>query len=353
MAIYEWKSDGIEALKETSFGAQGLKERQDLQRLLQDQIAVVDSNVMVLAEEFGRWDDSKRRIDLLCLDRDARLVVVELKRTEDGGHMELQALRYAAMVARMTFEQAVEAHRVWLEGKDSALDAEQAILRFLDWEEPDEERFGQDVRIVLVSGDFSKEVTTSVLWLNERGLDVRCVRMKPYVNDGKVLVDVQQVLPLPEAGDYLIQVQEKARKERQARESSRDYSRFDVTVDGQVNERMPKRGAMRLVIGSLCAKGVSPDEIAEALPWKGTRLWRCAPGELDAEEFSTQLAEAAAVGGPGWDAVRWFCDDEGLIRCQGKTWALTNQWGGKTQRALTDLFARWPNHGISVTSSAT
>ena len=48
---------------------------------------------MVLAEEFGDWQDSRRRIDLLCLDRDAGLVVVELKRTEDGGHMELQAIR--------------------------------------------------------------------------------------------------------------------------------------------------------------------------------------------------------------------------------------------------------------------
>ena len=41
--------------------------------------------------------------------RDCRLVVVELKRTSDGGHMELQALRYAAMVSTMTFDQVVRA----------------------------------------------------------------------------------------------------------------------------------------------------------------------------------------------------------------------------------------------------
>ena len=54
---------------------------------------------MVLAEEFGDWEDSRRRIDLLCLDPNAQLIVVELKRTVDGGHMELQALRYSAMVS--------------------------------------------------------------------------------------------------------------------------------------------------------------------------------------------------------------------------------------------------------------
>lgn len=36
---------------------------------------------MVIAEEFGEWEDSKRRIDLLGLDREANLVVIELKRT--------------------------------------------------------------------------------------------------------------------------------------------------------------------------------------------------------------------------------------------------------------------------------
>jgi hypothetical protein len=58
----------------------------------------------VIAEEFSEWEDSRRRIDLLGGDRDGNLVVIELKRTEDGGHMELQAIRYAAMVSALTME---------------------------------------------------------------------------------------------------------------------------------------------------------------------------------------------------------------------------------------------------------
>ncbi len=62
---------------------------------------------MWFAEEFGEFEDTHHRVDLLCVDKSGRLVVVELKRTDDGGHMELQALRYAAMVSVMTFDELV------------------------------------------------------------------------------------------------------------------------------------------------------------------------------------------------------------------------------------------------------
>ena len=42
------------------------------------------------ADEFKEWEDSKRRIDILALDKETNLVVIELKLTEDDGHMELQ-----------------------------------------------------------------------------------------------------------------------------------------------------------------------------------------------------------------------------------------------------------------------
>jgi RecB family endonuclease NucS len=107
MSLYEITSDNLTKVTPTTFDRAGLRERTDLQRLLRKQIDVILPDTLVIAEEFGEWEESKRRIDLLGLDREANLVVIELKRTEDGGHMELQAIRYAAMVSKMTFERAV------------------------------------------------------------------------------------------------------------------------------------------------------------------------------------------------------------------------------------------------------
>lgn len=217
MAIYEITQSAIRALDETSFAKAGLHERGDIQRLLRKQIEVIAEKTYILAEEFADWDDSRRRIDLLGLDKDANLVVIELKRTEDGGHMELQAIRYAAMVAAMTFEKAVEVHAEYLQRIGSTQNAQDAILEFLDWDEPNEDEFAQDVRIILVSADFGRELTTAVLWLNERGLDIRCVRIKPYGDDGRTLIDVQQVVPLPDAEEYQIRINTKTDRERAAR----------------------------------------------------------------------------------------------------------------------------------------
>ncbi|MGI8655971.1 MAG: DUF4268 domain-containing protein [Pyrinomonadaceae bacterium] len=227
MALYEVTSENLTKIAQTTFDQAGLRERTDLQRLLRKQINVILPKTLVIAEEFGEWEESKRRIDLLALDKDANLVVIELKRTEDGGHMELQAIRYAAMVSTMIFDQAVEIYARYLEGDGNDADARIAILEFLGWEEPKEDLFAQKVIIVLASANFSKELTTAVLWLNDHELDIRCIRLTPYQDNGRVLIDVQHIIPLPEAAEYQIQIREKEQKERKERaERNPHYYKF-------------------------------------------------------------------------------------------------------------------------------
>lgn len=225
MAIYQITKDKLTPLTETKFGAEGFYERKDLQRLLRQRIDVLGGDLLVIAEEFGEWEDSNRRIDLLCLDKEADLVVVELKRTDDGGHMELQAIRYAAMISPMTFSDMVEtfARSKNLANPDTDA-AKKEVLEFLGWAEPDEDQFGGDTRIILAAADFSKELTTSVMWLNERGLKIRCVRLKPYkMATGELLLNVQQVVPLPEIEEYQTQINLKKKQEREHR-----AERYDI-----------------------------------------------------------------------------------------------------------------------------
>jgi len=226
MPLYRYSDRRFQKVEETSFGTQGILERFDLQVALRDQIDVICPDCLVVSEEFSEWDDSRRRIDLLAVDKSANLVVVELKRNETGEHMDLQAIRYASMVSTLTFKRAVEIYRDYLAKLGVLGDAEQKLLGFLGWDEALEDDFALEVRITLVSSDFSKELTTAVMWLNERDLDIRCVRLVPYKYNQDVLVDVQQVIPLPEAESYQVRIRQQSDERREARLLGRDRTRY-------------------------------------------------------------------------------------------------------------------------------
>src|SRR5437870_3288658 len=101
------------------------------------------------------------------------------------------------MISAMTFERTEHIHAEFLARMgEPAETAKERIRSFLNWEEPDDENFAPDVRIILVSEDFGKELTTAVLWLRDRDIDIRCVRLRPYQDGNACLIDVQQIIPL-------------------------------------------------------------------------------------------------------------------------------------------------------------
>ncbi len=339
MAIWEINGDALEQVHETTFGAEGVLERADLQRLLRTHVDAIAPDVLVIAEEYADWVDSRRRIDLLAIDRDARFVVIELKRTDDGGHMDLQSLRYAAMVSKLTFRKVVEVFAEHLES--TAQDAEERLIEFLGWDAPRNEEFGTDVRIVLASADFSKEITTTVLWLNERDIDIRCVRLKPYRVADRLVLDIQQIIPLPEASEYTVQVREKAEEVREAREEERDARKYDLAIAGRVVPALTKRGLIYEIVKSAIASGIECETIAGVFPATRERLISV-PGELPTAEFASALKRMQTPRGRRYDARRYFCGDDELFRVRGRTYAFSNQWGGAhwaaAIRSLADAF---------------
>ena len=229
MAIYKIQGNNQKLVKldKTSLGEEEVWERK-LQRMLRDRPEVLEDGLLIISEEFNNWQDSNRRIDLLALDAQGRLVVIELKRGETGAHMELQAIRYAAMVANMTFEQTVDAFQDYLQkranenGNDGDVDdAESKILEHLNIPEPDNQAIRTALpRIILVAEDFGKELTTCVMWLNDSWLrsanhEIMCVRLQPHRNGDELLIESSVVIPLPDASDYQTQLTQRDQEIRQ------------------------------------------------------------------------------------------------------------------------------------------
>jgi len=320
MPLYEISGGQFLKISPTTFQKEGVQERRDLQEMLKKNIGVVVPNAMVLAEEFGEWEESKRRIDLLCLDQMARLVVIELKRSEDGGHMDLQAIRYAAMVSKMTFTEAVSAHATYMGVSED--EAKNAILDFLSMDAPPEDGFAEEIKIVLVSAEFSNEIITTAMWLNEYSLDISCVKLRPHKHEGKLLVDVQTVVPLPESKDYQIKIRRKEQEQRSIRIQNRDMTRYDLTTGTAKFSGLPKRRLVYFVTKEAFNKGFKPLEL---IPEK--RRWAIVEGNHDSESFLREAQRARSSEGSDSEIGRFYTDDDQLFVSDGRTYALTKMWG--------------------------
>lgn len=260
----------------------------------------------------------------------------------------------------MTFDQVVNAYSRYLAkgGKDASI-AREEILKWLDWDQPYEDRFGQDVRIVLVSHEFSREITTAVIWLNQNGLDIRCVALNPYAHDGHVLLDVQHKIPLPEAKEYQIQVREKEERQRAARqqESTRDLTKYTVALPNiEPLPNLPKNRAMLAVVKGLVAAGTPLPEIQRVLvendSLRKNSLLRSAPGTLDSQAFIAAVDAARRAEGATFNPQRYFCTDEAMIHTDGQTYALSNQWGSDFVGAIDALRSAFPGAGITCTPTS-
>lgn len=313
MALYSFSNNHFKEVGETRFGSEGILERQHLQSALKKQIDIVAPDCLVISEEFSEWSGSQRRIDLLAVDKEANLVVIELKRTETGEYMELQALRYAAMVSTLTFNRASEIFQRYLDDTGSGLNAESKLLEFLGWDEPQSEDFARDVKIVLVSANFSKELTTSVMWLNERDLNIRCVRLIPYKYLDQILVDVQQIIPLPEAESYQIKIKQQTQERREAAESSKDYTRYKFN-GGVYNKR-------KLVLALI------KDWISNNSPKSFTELVTAFPQESRRGGLFVTSAEAKEIYKRQGIPRHFLAEDELIHFPDNTEYAISNQWG--------------------------
>jgi hypothetical protein len=122
----------------------------------------------------------------------------------------------------------------------------------------------------------------------------------------------------------------------------RDYTKYDVEINGTRHEALPKRRAVLTVVKHLCAQGVTPEEIAELIPWRSD-LFCSAEGTVTGDQFVTQQKAKVDSGGKR----RYFCADGELIHFDGRTYAVTNGWGKRGSQAIQNLLAKFSDKGVT------
>ena len=213
-------------MDEPTLASAGLKERSDLQRWVTERPELIAPGLRLITTEFDRWEvrDHKLadRLDALFLDTSGAPVVVELKRDKAADTVELQALKYAAYCSQLTLDELAEEFATTHGGNKD--EARQLTARSCSR--------ARGRRLTLGphppgGGQLSGPAVTSVvLWLREYGVDIRCVEVSARaVPDARqAVLTARQILPLPEAEDYLVRRRRKEQEEDLAREQPAEGS---------------------------------------------------------------------------------------------------------------------------------
>jgi predicted transport protein len=167
------------------------------------------------------------RLDVLGLDRDGRLVVIELKRDAAPDTVDMQALKYAALVSRFTRDDLAKVHAQYLtKRRGEPVSKETAAAELDEWATITEESLRLP-RLILMATDFPITATATVVFLHQQlGLDVQLRKFQAYRTARETLVTVSQLYPPPDVEEFVLspevseQRQERTERQRRQREAN-------------------------------------------------------------------------------------------------------------------------------------
>lgn len=218
----------IARLARRRFADLNLHERRHLQEWLANQPDALGEDLLIIQKEFDGFADTRERLDLLALDKDGSLVVIENKLDDSGRDVTWQAVKYTAYVSSLTKTQIVDIYQQYLDRHEGGGNAVARICEFLEVEDLGEVVLnpGNDQRMIFIAANFRREVTATVLWLLSRGIRAQCFRIVPYSFGEELLIDVQQIIPTPEAADYMIGMTTKETDEKVTQDTQKKRDRL-------------------------------------------------------------------------------------------------------------------------------
>ena len=220
------QTNRISPVKTRSFSELGFTERKHLQEWLAHQPDALGEELLIIQKEFDGFDDTRERLDLLALDRDGNLVIIENKLDDSGRDVVWQVLKYASYCASLTKGQIVEIYQQYLNRYEPVIgevdllntpaSAVERLCEFLDAPDLDEAKMnlGNSQRLMLVAANFRREVSSTALWLLGQGISIQCFKVTSYALGEQLLINIDQIIPTPEAKELMIGINAKEAEEK-------------------------------------------------------------------------------------------------------------------------------------------
>lgn len=206
-------------IRRRSFSELGFREREHLQEWIAKRPEILGEELLIIQKEFDGWAETRERLDLLALDKNGNVVVIENKLDDSGKDVVWQALKYAAYCSTLKKSDVADIFEKFRAGAETDQTAKEIIAEFLDAASFEEASVneGSGQRIILTGAKFRPEVTATCLWLINYQIDIQCIRILPFGDGEKLFLNVEHVIPPPEAEDFMVKVGSKEIAEKSTR----------------------------------------------------------------------------------------------------------------------------------------
>ena len=245
--MFKVKENRLVQLEERRFNDLKLQERPHLQEWLVQTPEALGEDLLIIQKEFDGFADTRERLDLLAIDKERRLVVIENKLDDSGRDVVWQALKYVAYCSSLKKTEIIQIYQKYLDRWRDGESAVRNLCDFLEVEDLDDTvlNAGNEQRLILVAANFRKEVTAAVLWLIGHGVQAQCFRVVPFSFGEELLIDLQQIIPTPEAADYMIGMAAKESEEKSAQGTQKRRHEIRRAFWTRALEELERRGVTR------------------------------------------------------------------------------------------------------------
>lgn len=207
-----------------------MKERFDIQEWIEKTPEILGEPLLIIAKEYEL--PTRTRLDLLAIDKEANLVIIELKRDDSGSSVDWQSIKYASYCSNFTYDEIINIYAEYLGTNED--EAELTIEKFIT-EEP--KKINDRQRIILASKEFHSDVVSAVMWLRDFSIEIQCVKLEPYIDENKTLyINPSIIIPLPEAKDYIKRRETKIKEKSLSKQSSFSLEKSSLDPDSLITE---------------------------------------------------------------------------------------------------------------------
>jgi hypothetical protein len=248
---YDRVNNKLIPIEETTFSSEGLSELQNIEIWIKNNPSILTGNddedqIMIVGEQ--KTSETKKRLDLLGVDRFGNIVIIELKRDLAQPMTEFQAITYASYVIYNTFDDICNIYAEYLNNNKTEFGLPENI-NFLEKAKEDlrnfcpdinQDNFNKNQRIILVAGDFHQDLLSAVTWLVLKGIKIECIKLSLYKYNNVLFIQPKKILPTPDISENIVRIKlsEKDVSEENNKSRQEDQILY-VDIDAHYKRLLP------------------------------------------------------------------------------------------------------------------